>query len=304
MENIRIVNIEIEAGKAVIEIALPEFSDMDQNAFWNIRLWDEKDLPVFHCCRHIGEEEPCIIHLLHPKLWEGSEASHLYRLELYFVDSNSEMQLFERRSIAIYSLKNIPPKGWFLNGRKFEVKGVYYDCECNIFDAIHQGCEDSLNARLDQLVRMGANMLVLGTTEGFTGQEHIHLRECCERKGLILQTGDKDDNYVTISSLFHNHYFPTKDYYRYKAQWSRESFVYICDESFIRQPDGSYSITVYSNRKKIVLLVNGTVFAFREEGPEFCFQDIPIKGFPAWLSAEADECGMSVIFIDSSLRKG
>ena len=304
MENMHIVNIEIEAGKALIEIALPEHQSMEQDGLWRLLLYDERDLPVFCCSRPIGEEEPCIIQLLHPKLWEGPKAPYLYRLERYFVGSNLEMQLCERRFIALYSLKKIPPKGWFLNGQEFEAKGVYYDCVGNVSDAIRQGFEDSLNSELEQLVKMGANMLVLGAGEGLTGQEYLYLQECCERKGLILWTEEKDDDCVTISDLFHNPGLPTKIYYSYKAKWSKEPFVYICDESFMKQADGSYSIMVYSNRKRIVLLVNGTIFAIQEDGPEFCFQDMSIKGFPVCLSAEADECSMSVIFVDSFPRKG
>ncbi len=295
MENMRIINIEIETGKAVIEVALPESRNEEQDKLWSIYLWDEKGLPAFQCSRSMEEEEPCIIQLLHPKLWEGPKAPRLYCLELYSMSSTVEMRLYERRFLALYSLKEIATKGWFLNGQEFEVKGVYYDCVDEIFDAIRQGFEDGLRLRLDQLVKMGGNMLVLGTMDGLTGQESIYLQECCERKGLILQKGLQNDSCVKGDIFFHNSGIPTKDYYRYKAQWSKEPFVYICGESFVKQSDGGYSITVYSNRKKVALLVNGNVFAFQEDGPEFCFQDIQIKGFPVCLSAEADECSMSVV---------
>lgn len=295
MKNMHIIKIEIESGKAMIEVALPECSDREQDKFWSIWLWDEKDLPAFHCSRTFDEEEPCMIRLLHPKLWEGQKAPRLYRLELYAEDLNSQMQLLERRFLALYSLKEIAPKGWFLNGQEFEVKGVYYDRPKELFDADRQGFETGFNFRLDQLVKMGANMFVLGATDGLTGPECVWMQECCHRKGMIWQITDKNDNCVTGSALFGKSGLPTKEYYRYKARWSKEPFVYICKESFIKQPDGSHSITVYSNRKKIALLINGTVFAFQEDGPEFCFQDIQIKGFPVCLTVEADECSMSVV---------
>lgn len=291
----QIINMETESGKAVMEIDLSDCLTEETIQFWSIYLWDEKDLPVFCCRRDVKEEEPCIIRIFHPKLWEGVKAPHRYRLEVYFADSDSQIKLYERRFVALYHLKEVPFKGWFLNGREFEIKGVYYDCPCNIFDTVCPGAEGGLEMVVDKLVQMGANMIVIGTTNRAKESEYKYLQECCEKAGMILQVGPRNDDCVIGETLFDKNGVPSRYYYYYKARWSKEPVVYVDSDSFIKQVDGSYAVNVYSNSKKVALLVNGTIFAFQGYGPEFRFQDISVKGFPVCLTAETEEGSMSVV---------
>lgn len=293
-ENVKIVRMEVENGRAVIELSLPEcFTDKEE--YFHIYLWDENGLPVFHCIRSMREEESCIIQLLHPHLWEGVKRPYLYRLEVYVADALSLLGILHSCFLALYSLQEIPQKGWFLNGQAFLPKSVYYDNVDTIFANEEQSFGLAQEQGLEQLVKMGANEIRLGTVDGITGREYMYLQECCNRRGLILRTGCKNDECVSADMLFHKIGLPTKVYYQYKARWSKEPFVYICQESFLRQPNGDYTITVYSNQKKVALFVNGAMFAFQQDGPEFCFQDIQIKGLPVKFTAESEHCSMSVV---------
>lgn len=83
-------------------------------------------------------------------------------------------------------------------------------------------------------------------------------------------------------------------YYFYKACWSREPFVYISMASLSLQKNGNAQVTVYSNQKKVALYVDGILFEFRMDGPDFLFQEIPVKRLPLLLTAEAGTCSMSL----------
>lgn len=318
---VHIKNIEVQDGRAAVELTLPDCCEGDSGGYFHIYLWDEKGLPVFECTHPVVEEEPCVLNLLHPHLWEGVENPYLYRLEVYAQDRVSEgescrmhgLELMDTRLLALRTLQEIPGKGWFLNGLAFSPKCVQYPSIGAVYNRGEQEFWSRFEQRLCSLAKMGANMIALTSVEGMSDRECILLREYCDRYGLILYVGEiceadkaseqanplrlfsNDDTCVMGDAVLGSMGLPTEAYYRYKARWSKEPFVYISAESFSKQSDGSYRIMVYSNRKKIVLLVNGKVFAFREDGPEFSFQDMQIKSFPVSFAAEAEECSMTVV---------
>lgn len=295
---VQIKSVNIENGKAKVELLLPDWqgNEYETSAFV-LYLWDEKDALVFQTCRRIDEEEPCVIQLLHPHLWEGAENPYLYRLELY-VEKESGLALLDCRRVALRTFQEISGKGFYLNGKPFPLKCVRYSL---VGVPGHRGEYASmLEERLDSLVKMGSNMLLFDSLEDLSEQEFICLQEHCDRLGLMVKTADQvtlDEAGIVCQggSLFDENALPTDTYYQFKACWGKEPLVYISLKSFFRQPDGSYQVTVYSNRKRVVLLVNGAVFGFQQDGPEFIFQDIRIKGFPVCLAVEAEECSMSVV---------
>lgn len=295
---VQIKSMDIENGKAKVELLLPEWQGEEADTFV-LYLWDEKDALVFRANRPVDEEEPCVIQLLHPHLWEGAEKPYLYRLELYGECSSGSV-LLDCGWLALRTLKEISGKGWFLNERLFVPKCVRYASVGMFCDKGEQVFWAALEQRLHSLVKMGANTLVFDTLEGMSEQELIRFQECCDRKGLLVQTADQwtfseEATVCPGGALFDRKGLPTDIYFRFKAKWSAEPFIYICAESLSRQTDGGYRVTVYSNRKKVALLVNGIVFGIQEDGPEFIYQDIQIKGFPVCLAAEAEACNMSVV---------
>lgn len=296
---IHVGNTTIQNGRACVEICLPNWPVTEgEKVAYILYLWDEKGTLVFQTCRPVAEEEPCVIQLLHPQLWEGAEKPYLYRLELYAeikmsgeaADVRRTMKFLERRWLPIRTFCEIPGKGFFLNGHSFSPACVRI---------ASPGKSDDREKNFMNLLQMGANILCVDKIWELPEPEQIYLQEACDRIGLLLWDNkqlllEKNDTFVIKDLLFDCCNHPTEVYYQYKAMWSKEPFVYISNR-FDRKPDGGYLVRVYSNCKRVVLLMNGVVFAFQEDGPEFVFQDLQVKAFPVWLSAEGDGCGMSVV---------
>ncbi len=296
------IDMEILTGRAVIELSLPCRSDGTGDCF-QICLWDQREELVFYGTHPVKEEDPCIIQLLHPHLWQGPENPYWYRLEVYGVDS----QPLIRMRLPIRTLTEVPGKGSFFNGQTFCPRKVYYEhADLGIDSETDQDLqEERIRYRLSQLVKMGANMIVLREkrdksseelTEESVDQESLLLQELCDEVGLLLERTEYAGTQAGIggASLFMPNGLPTVSYYLQKARWSSEPFVYIDHKSLQKQSNGSYRVSVYSNQKKVALFLNGRVFGFQCEGPEFVFQDIPVRRIPVLLAAEAGESRMSV----------
>ena len=297
----------VQNGRASVELLLSDYPGTEEKAVYVLCLWDENGALVFRSRRPVAEEGPCVIQILHPHLWEGADKPYLYQLELFVestkpgaADGEVTVQLLAKKYLPIRAFCDIPGKGLFLNGHPFSPARVCMappvaacDREKYFFDVLHQ-------RKFVSLIQMGANIVCVDESRELSELERQCLQEVCDRFGLIFEgygnlSLQKSDTSVDIDRLFDGLGHPTEVYYKYKAMWSKEPFVYISNEGLCRQPDGGYFVRVYSNRKRIVLLVNGAVFAFQKDGPEFLFQDLQIKSFPVWLSAEGEECGMSVV---------
>ncbi len=289
------IETEIKNGRATVELFLPPLSDINADGY-QIYLWDAGGEPVFYAHHPAGEEDPCILQLQHPHLWETGSDPYLYRLEIYGADRQPSVCVpFPVRELTFMS-----GKGSLLNGRPFTPKAVYYE---NMRDLIYmEGVpfDEQIRSRLTKLTGMGANTLLIGDSAGISREEYQTLQTCCDSLGLLLQAdnGCPDDdvlaNRVLGKALFLSNGCPSAAYYLQRARWCTRSFVYIHAGSLQRQSDGLYRITVYSNQQRVALFVNGVVFGFQNDGPEFVFQDIPAKRFPLLLSAEAGGCNMSV----------
>lgn len=92
-------------------------------------------------------------------------------------------------------------------------------------------------------------------------------------------------------------------FYYYKAHWSKEPFVYLSGDSLLRQENGNYQVKVYSNQEKVALYIGGRLFEYKSGAQELIFQELPLKCFPAMLTAQAGDCMMSVTVTTHNLHK-
>lgn len=293
------IKTQLDNGRAVIEISLSALSEqMEGVVCFLVYLWDAKEQLVFHCEHPAKEEDPCAIPLLHPHLWECEPNPYLYRLEIYGRNEEKE-DCLGSFALPVRQLTYVSENDYLFNGRRFEPKAVIYDGICTQSVACRDVFWEQIERRLHQLVLMGADTLVLESLSGASREETFRLRELCNKKGLLLwvkEEGNMVDFRGGIEGrkLFTESNLPAAHYYLQKARWSKEPFIYIHAGSMKKQPDGCCSVTVYSNAKRVALLVNGKVFEFQEDGPKFEFQDIPVKSLPLMLTAEAGDCSMSV----------
>lgn len=307
------IHMAIQNGRAVLELFLPE----GEGEYFLICLKDAEERLAFHCMHPVKEEDPCVIQLMHPQLWQGTDCPCLYRLEIY----GENFRQLARVHLPIMKMTGTSEVGFTLNDKPFMPREVYYECA----DPLYRGGEElpsreQIRHRLRQLAQMGANTVVL-REEPKTSKEnkkdimtdvsetsrHV-LGELCDETGLLFRVGKCVDPGSEIGcgagfghaacvrgeELFLENGILTAAYYLQKARWSTEPFVYIPLKSLHRQANGLFGVTVYSNCRKVALILNGRVFGFQSEGPELLFQDIPVKTFPVCLAAEAEGCGMSV----------
>lgn len=69
-------------------------------------------------------------------------------------------------------------------------------------------------------------------------------------------------------------------FYYYKAQWSAEPFVHLCAKRFENRSGSTMTVKVYSNQKKVRLLVNGSSWGEKEGQTVFIFDHVPLQPGP------------------------
>ncbi len=292
---------EIENGKALLEISFFIKSEVQKESNAQkiyFRLMDQEGNPVLELWHSLQSEELARGILLHPHLWKGASDPYLYRAEAYLVQEiggEKQVQDVLSQEIPLCRLEQSPGKGFRLNGEAFAPKAVGYCMETSFGGQWEQD--------LQRVLEVGANAVFLA--EGTPDRKFYEL--CC-KKGLLLWGGGRkaflrqgvpllyaDDNRKNFAALFTKEgKFPTELFYYYKAMWSEKPFVYLCGDSFCAEGNGSFRMTAYSNQKKVAFYVEGILFEFQSGGPEFIFQNISVKGFPAAFTAEAGGCSMSV----------
>lgn len=268
-----------------------------REGYLDIRIWDREDNLVFCCCHPLYQEELAKGMILHPHLWQGVEDPYLYRVRVSLMEKKDFAVDVIETALALRSFQEISRKGWFLNGSPFQIRPVAYVIPTAIFMACMMD-ENTRRMRIRQelelIRRMGAN-----TVSHIGGALDREFCQICDEMGLLLWWRDKGAGiprlHGTEDSLLSLHgRVPTDRYYYYRARWSKEPFVYISMDSLALQPDGNARVMVYSNQKKVALYVEGTLFEFQMEGPDFLFEEIPVKRLPLLLTAEASGCSMSV----------
>ncbi|MCM1302859.1 MAG: hypothetical protein NC305_07550 [Lachnospiraceae bacterium] len=274
----------LENGKAVIEWNLAflgtEQEKADSTFFLTMR--DKTGQTVLLCMQKAEEEEFLVSVLLHPHLWDCGDP-YLYEVEAVLQDSMGKETDRLKKQVPLRELCCHPRRGWMLNGGEFVLKAVEY----MIPQHISQAEKRQLVLRdLRLLKEMGANCV----------RTEPSLRKLCERMGFLtwkkeMEVVGEDLPRLTgetfsgqIGSLF----------YRYRAKWSDEPFVYIVPEHIFTLPSGNLNVTVYSNCSRVVLYSDGELFEFQSGNEEFIFREVPAKGPCVMLSAEGDDCGISL----------
>lgn len=313
---------KVHLHKMRAEELLEEMGQLEVRGYLDIRIYDREDREVF-CVREseksLQEGELIEGILLYPHLWQGVADPYLYRIQIALLENENRVTDVLEDVIALRNLREIEGKGWLLNDTPFAVHAVAY----GIPEKMEHGVKRAEEIRTDLLLlrKMGANVICPSG-----GKDDREFSRICDELGFVvlsikdlitevsendakMQDGTINSRQVEIpicygtsdSLLSPGSRFPSERYYYYMARWSETPFVHINQESLTLQPNKTAEVTVYSNQEKVALYVEGVLFEFGTNGPEFRFQDIPVKRVPMRLSAEIGECGMSVTA--SSIRE-
>ena len=240
--------------------------------------------------QRIGEEELLKTALLRPRLWNSTKDPYLYTVEAFLIRKRKEEKSDEPWEVMdsitvkfpIRSFRRIPGKGWYLNDEPFCQKAVAYVPPEKAVE------KEEFFQDLSLFAEAGANTLCIR-------EPHMQppcFYEICEEMGFLVWAQGAQQ--APDGRLFCRGPFRTGLFYRYKALWREEPFVFLDQESLIRGTNGNYSITVYSNQKKTALYVDGMLFEFQSGETAFVFHEIPFHGLFLCLTAEAGECSMSL----------
>lgn len=258
----------------------------------DIRVWDHEENLVLHCRHPLDQEELAEGILLHPHLWQGVADPYLYRIQISLIEKENCVTDSLEDYFALRDFREMAGKGWVLNDAPFSLRPVAYQIPVPL--ARGEEVRTQIYRDLEWIRDMGANAVC--PIESKINREFCRM---CDELGLVVWWTDGRTEipafYDGPKALFSpQSRLPANRYYYYKALWSSDPFVYINADSLCLQKNGNAEVTVYSNQKKVALYVEGVLFEFQVEGPEFRFQEIPIKRLPLQLSAEAGEYSMSV----------
>ncbi|MCH5344453.1 MAG: hypothetical protein J1E64_10455 [Acetatifactor sp.] len=289
---------KLENGKAMLEFSFyTEGQEKRTGYYADVYLYDREGSCVLQFFYPMDSEEPAKGLLLHPHLWNSVEDPYLYRIEVFLLRQwEGQWSICDRlRCIfPLCTLKRVLGKGWSLNGRPFVLKAVEYELPQKVEAGVPR--EARVLQDIEKLQELGANAICLrkgGLEQGF-------YELCCRRGLALLWMGSENSIVLEPNSiarwgdLLNERGKPTDRYYFYRALWSDDPFVYLSQDSLIRQENGLYQVTAYSNLKKVALYVEGHLFEFQSGAPEFLFFDVEIRRFPTVLTVETDSFGMSV----------
>ena len=248
---------------------------------------DREGKTVLECISGQWEEEPAQSLLLHPRLWSGVSDPYLYTLEALLLDRNGCCSDRICRSLALYRLEYRGDAGLFLNGNPFQERGVRYCLPAASAEGQRRMLQD-----LQRMLELGVNTVYVEQGEGLLAS----FLRMCEKMGFLPGKGGESAPMFCggRDCLIHRETGPTTLFYRYKAEWSREPFVYIAPESVKSCGDGTYTASVYSNCSRVVLYSDGVLHEFRSGSGEFVFRGIPGKRPCLVLTAEGDGCTESL----------
>lgn len=276
----------LERGMAVIEwnfSFLKAEGKEEAHHILSLVMRDKNGQTVLLCMQEAEEEELLVSIVPHPHLW-SCESPYLYEVEAVLQNAEGRETDRLKKQLPLRELCFHPRRGWILNGAEFVLKAVEY----TIPQHTSQAGKQQLVLRDFRLLKeMGVNCV----------HGEPSLWKLCERLGFLIWqkdmaaageelpclTGEGTDR---LASLF----------YQYKAKWSDEPFVYIVPESISVLPSGNLEVMVYSNCSRVVLFSDGTLFEFQSGNERFTFREVPAKGPCVMLSAEGDDCSMSLSF--------
>lgn len=310
------VSCRLENGKACLEWSFA-YAELETNegksGILHLFVRDRQGKPVLECIRTPEEEEPMRSVLLQPHLWDGVTDPYLYSLEALLTDREGNCVDRLSRQLALYHLDY--RDGLFLNGRRYDERAVKYSFPQADSPAEMQRI---VTEDLQKLRELGANCIYVEKQEGL----HRPFLQLCERLGFLVRPvcessgseltrcsegegcgtdgpmhPDGKGSRLSVpvyrgegNSLVSREGVLKSEFFRYKAMWGDEPFVYIVPESVQRQENGSFSAVVYSNCGRVALYSNGMLHEFQSGGGEFLFREISAKGPYLLLAAEAEGC--------------
>ena len=86
-------------------------------------------------------------------------------------------------------------------------------------------------------------------------------------------------------------------FFIYKAYWSKEPFVHICERRFEKRHKPTMNVKIFSNQKKVSLNVNGKDYGTIKGDKTFIFKDIPLEMGEHKVIATSGDLKDEVIFI-------
>ena len=287
----------------------------------HIYVADKENNVVIECMQNVDEEEPLETILVQPRLWQGTEDPYQYTVEAVLNGKAGCMDRLYTR-LCLRSVEAAGDREILLNGQRLTVRAVEYSLPEAGSEAERQRLALS-DFRL--LLKLGANG-ICGEKGEFSG----FLMELCDRFGFLMfekrkrdgreylayirndaiklnwESGDeKVPAYRKGEDAFfpHGRDYPAPLYYKYKAKWSREPFVYLMPESVKKLGSGNYTVTCYSNCNKIALYSDGELFEFQKGNVEFVFQEVPAATPCIMLSAEGEGCSGALSIHKSFVRQ-
>lgn len=284
------IDSRIENGKAYLQFTFSKRHKALGDEAVLIRVKDEKEDEVLRCYYPLSEEEPAVGILLYPHLWKGPQHPDCYKAEAYFVNRAGLVVESCCQVFALYTFREIPQKGYFLNDEPFVMKAVKWDLETKNLQETER--------ILELLYRMGANTILLTEEQKKDAGEFL---QCCMQRGFLVISEEVRDAVPACSKLFAiGGVFPGNEYYLYKAGWSKEPFIHLCADSVKKQKNNLYCMKVYSNQGKAALYVDGKLSEFLKGSLEYLFEDIRIEKFPAVVTVQTGEYCTAVTLYESS----
>ena len=288
--------LRLETGRAYFEWQF-RYTGMPRAETIHLWLRDGRQETVLECLGMAAEEEPLRAILLQPHLWNGVKDPYLYTLEVTLWDEKGICTDRVCRPMPLRRTGLQSGKGFALNGAPFDLRTVRYRMPAQ---AQAEG-QRIIMEDLQKLLSLGANSVYIEQGEGLTKP----FLQLCDRLGILILEDVSDLQYneqmedlgdVPVlrgsagSLILEDSGRLTSEFYRYKARWNPEPFVYIVPESVKRQENGSFCATVYSSCPRIALYSDGHLFEFMSGQEKFVFQGIPAKGPCVMLAAEGDGC--------------
>ncbi len=289
--------LRLEAGRAYFEWQL-YYTGVPRAETVHIWLRDGRQETVLECLGLAADEEPLRAILLQAHLWNGLRDPYLYTLEASIRDENGICTDRLCRPMPLRSMGRQAGKGFVLNNAPFELRTVRYAMPAEAASAAGQSL---IMGDMQKLLSLGANSVYLERGEGLVKP----FLQLCDRLGIIiltdvscLQYNEEMESFGGIpvlrggkgSLVLADSGRLTSEFYRYKARWNPEPFVYIVPESVKGQADGSFRATVYSSCHRLALYSDGHLFEFMSGQEKFEFQGIPAKGPCVVLTVEGDGC--------------
>lgn len=287
----------------------------------HIYVVDKEENVVIECMQNVDEEEPLETILVQPRLWQGTEDPYRYAVEAVLDGKAGCMDRLYTR-LCLRTVQAAGDKEILLNGQRTAVRAVEYSLPEAGSEAERQRLALS-DFRL--LLKLGANS-ICGEKEGFSE----FLTELCDRFGFLMFEKRKTDGRVYLAYIRndairlnwgsgdekvpayrkgeyaffpHGRDYPSALYYKYKAKWSQEPFVYLMPESVKKLGSGNYTVTCYSNCNKVALYSDGELFEFQKGDVEFVFQEVPAATPCIMLSAEGEGCSGALSVHKSFVRQ-